>query len=102
MVTLIVRYEPKPGTGDTIAAALEKQVAASRKEPGCVTFIAYRSLEEPDHFVLYEQYADDEALAAHRETPHYLEMSSIVAPLLAERRRGLYAEVLPGGDRGGS
>ena len=98
MVTLIVRYAPNPGTGDAIAAALEKQVAASRKEPGCVSFIAYRSLEEPDHFVLYEQYADDDALAAHRESPHYLEMSQTVAPLLAERTRALYSEVQPKGD----
>jgi len=97
MVTLIVRYEPHPGTGDAIAAALAKQVAASRKEPGCVQFLAYRSFEDPDHFILYEQYADDDALAAHRETPHYLEMQRTVAPMLAGRQRGLYAEVMPEG-----
>jgi quinol monooxygenase YgiN len=97
MVTLIVRYEPQPGTGDAIAAALAKQVAASRKEPGCVQFLAYRSLEDHDHFILYEQYADHDALAAHRETPHYLEMQRIVAPMLADRQRGLYREVMPEG-----
>ena len=97
MVTLIVRYEPKPGTGDAIATALAKQVAASRKEPGCVQFLAYRSQENPDHFILYEQYVDEDALATHRETPHYLEMQRIVAPMLADRQRGLYSEVMPEG-----
>lgn len=97
MVTLIVRYEPKPGTGDAIAAALTKQVAASRKEPGCVQFVAFRSEEDPDHFILYEQYTDEAALAAHRETPHYLEMQGTVAPMLAGRQRGLYTEVMPEG-----
>ncbi len=45
--------------------------AASRQEPGCVSYIPHRHEDDPDTVILYEQYVDQKALAAHRETPHF-------------------------------
>jgi quinol monooxygenase YgiN len=93
MVTIIVRYESKPGVADAIASALGKLIAPTRREPGCLQFVVYRCQEEPGQFVIYEQYADEDALAAHRETAHYLEMHRVVPPMLAGRQKGRYDEV---------
>lgn len=43
----------------------------SRREPGCVSYIPHQSEEDPDTIVIYEQYRDEEALAAHRESAHF-------------------------------
>jgi quinol monooxygenase YgiN len=43
----------------------------SRKEPGCVTFVPHRVEGDPDTLVLYEQYRDEKAQAAHRASQHF-------------------------------
>ena len=64
MLTVIAEYEARAGKGAEIAAVLARHVAATRAEPGCVTFIAFQDSGDPDHFALYEQYVDEAALAA--------------------------------------
>ena len=51
--------------------------------------------ENPDLFLLYEHYADQAALAAHRETPHFKEIiEGTIVPLLDKRERELYTSVI--------
>ena len=60
-------------------------------EPGCALYQASRSQDNPDNFLLYEHYADQEALAAHRETPHFQAIiEGTIIPLLEKRERALY------------
>lgn len=79
-----------------MAATLAKHVLATRKEPGCVQFVAYRSKSDADRFLLYEQYLDDAAFEAHRASEHFQHyVEGIIAPLLDDRDRDTYDEVLP-------
>ena len=71
MLTLIVHYQAQPTKGEVVASTLAKHVAATRTEPGCLTFIGYRSRQDPDSFMLYEQYVDQESFDAHRQSPHF-------------------------------
>jgi quinol monooxygenase YgiN len=44
-------------------------IAAVRgNEPGCVLYRPTRSPSDPDAFLLYEEYLDQQALDAHRRT----------------------------------
>ena len=96
MLTLIVHYQSQPSKGDVLAAALAKHIPATRQEPGCVQFIGYRSAQDPDSFILYEQYIDEESLEAHRQTPHFQRyVRDTIMPLLAERTFDRYEEVMP-------
>jgi quinol monooxygenase YgiN len=96
VLTLIVHYQAQTGEGDVVAATLAKHTAATRQEPGCVQFITYRSREDPDRFILYEQYVDDDSLEAHRQTPHFQRyVQEAIIPLLAVRNFGRYEEVTP-------
>ena len=50
----------------------------------------------PDGFVLYEQYVDEAAFEAHRQSPHFREyIEGGVVPLLAEREWHRYDLVGP-------
>jgi quinol monooxygenase YgiN len=98
MIVLAAYYFGKPGTGDTVAAKLkEMAVEVKATEPGCLLYHANRAVDEPDNFLLYEHYRDQEALAAHRETPHFKEIiEGTIVPLLERRERELYGPVVVG------
>jgi len=50
---------------------LEGMAAASRAEPGNLRYDLWQDQAEPARFVLDELYADNAAVAAHRETAHF-------------------------------
>jgi len=56
---------------DEIAEILRKLTEGSRKEPGCVSYVAHYVESEPDTIVIYEQYRDVEGLEAHRSSSHF-------------------------------
>jgi quinol monooxygenase YgiN len=85
-VAIVVRYQARAGRGDEVAALLGRHVAATRAEPGCVDFVALRSTQDPDAFVLYEQYQSREAFEAHQASPHFEGIAvAQIRPLLADR-----------------
>ena len=97
MVTVIAQYKARAGAGDEIAEVLALHVAATRAEPGCVEFTAYRSLDDADRFTLHERYEDEAAFEAHRASPHFAEyVEGRIVPLLEERTWARVAEVRPG------
>ncbi|MFP5209140.1 MAG: putative quinol monooxygenase [Acidobacteriota bacterium] len=71
MVSFVVRFRFDPEDRAAIAESLRLLTAASRLEPGCVTYIPHVLQDDPGTVVIYEQYRDEQALAAHRETPHF-------------------------------
>ena len=58
MFVVVAQWYAKAGADDQIAEILKTAVRNSRTEPGCVLFMANRSVDEPRKFVLYEQFAD--------------------------------------------
>jgi len=71
MVSFLVRFRFAPEDRDDVAETLRLLAAASRQEPGCVSYIPHRVEGEPDTVLIYEQYHDEKALAAHRESEHF-------------------------------
>ena len=71
MVSFIVRMKFASEDRAEIAEALRTLTEASRREPGCVSYIPHQITEDPDTVLIYEQYSDDAALAAHRESEHF-------------------------------
>jgi quinol monooxygenase YgiN len=92
MIVLVAQYQAKPGRGDEVEAALKRMARlVQTHEPGCRLYQANRSRENPDHFLLYEQYADEAALTLHRETPHFKEIvEGTIVPMLETREREFY------------
>ncbi|MGB6744814.1 MAG: putative quinol monooxygenase [Terracidiphilus sp.] len=71
MVSLAVWLKFTPEDRAEIAEILRQLAEASRQEPGCVSFIPHQLQDDPDTVLIYEQYRDDAAQAAHRESAHF-------------------------------
>jgi len=71
MISFIVRMRFAQEDRAEIADILHELTAASRQEPGCVTYIAHFVEGAPDTVLIYEQYKDAAALELHREAPHF-------------------------------
>ena len=91
VIVLIATYRGQPGTGDTIEPLLAELAAATRDETGCLLYLVNRSTTAADTFVLYEHYVDEDALAAHRDSPHFQRIGvGQVIPMLDERVFDVY------------
>ncbi|MGA7885651.1 MAG: putative quinol monooxygenase [Acidobacteriaceae bacterium] len=71
MISFTVRMKFRPEDRQQVSDLLATLVAASRREPGCVTYVAHTVEGEPDTVVIYEQYRDEQALEAHRASKHF-------------------------------
>ncbi|RRN63868.1 putative quinol monooxygenase [Caulobacter sp. 602-1] len=71
----------KPGQEAALQSLLRDLAAASRSEPGNVSYEVWRDRDEPRRFVLDELYTGDEAITAHRATPHFQDYLSRIGDL---------------------
>ena len=93
---LIARYFVKPGNAalveDTLRTMAERVKA---DEPACLIYNANVDPDDENRFVLYEVYESEDAVAAHRETPHFKELiEGVVVPVLEKRERELLRRVI--------
>ena len=71
MITFTVRLKFKADDREEIREALRAATEASRKEPGCVTYIPHIVDGDADTILIYEQYKDAAAAEAHRGSDHF-------------------------------
>lgn len=71
MVSFVIRLKFAPEDRAEIAEAVRMLASESRREPGCVSFIPHLAEDDPDTVVIYEQYRDENAMAAHRDSEHF-------------------------------
>jgi quinol monooxygenase YgiN len=56
---------------ETFAALSRELCVATREEPGCSAYTFAQSIEDPERFEIFEEWADDAALTAHTRAGHY-------------------------------
>jgi quinol monooxygenase YgiN len=71
MISFTVRMTFHSEDRQEIAEALRRLAAASRQEPGCMTYIPHYVEGDPDTVLIYEQYKDGAAAEAHRNSDHF-------------------------------
>ena len=81
---VVASFYPLSDQGAQVEAVLRGMVAPTRAEPGNNRYDLFKASSEPLAFHLFESYRDEEALAAHRETPHYKHYRATITPLLAQ------------------
>ena len=97
MTSLIIVVEVNPEKVQEFMGFLTEEAKdALENEPGCKQFLVSRSVEEPNVFTLAEFYDDEAALAAHRETPHFLLFQKRVREfdLIVRKREAVQGEVI--------
>ncbi len=71
MLSFTVRMTFDQSDRDDIAEVLCQLSEASRKEPGCVSYVPHFVEGDACTVLIYEQYVDTAALDLHRNSPHF-------------------------------
>ena len=88
MIILAVTWRAKPNHEADAERILRTLTEASRKEPGCLMYQVHRHKSEVGRFFIYEQYQDEAALQAHRDSPHFQKWAKVELPKVGERVEG--------------
>ncbi|MCD9016549.1 antibiotic biosynthesis monooxygenase [Parachryseolinea silvisoli] len=89
MITTIVHVHVKPEFVADFIEASRLNHEQSIQEPGNFRFDILQDAQDKNKFVFYEAYANEQAVAAHKETSHYLTWRDTVAPWMAKPREGI-------------
>jgi quinol monooxygenase YgiN len=69
-LSLVAILRAKPGLGDELGRRLNALVAPSRAEPGNINYDLHRSNDDPDVWILYENWKSPSDLTTHFELPY--------------------------------
>lgn len=95
MIIVHIAVHVLPGTEADFIEATKADAAGSLTEPGIVRFDLVQEVADPARFTLVEAYRDEQAVAAHKLTPHYAIWRDAVAPLMAAPRTSVkYTDVV--------
>lgn len=101
MLVVHVHVRVRPAQVEDFLAATLINARASLGEPGVLRFDVIQDQADPEHLVLTEVYRDDDAAAAHKQTPHYAAWRDAVAEMMAEPRASArFSAVFPAGSEG--
>jgi len=79
---VIAKLKAKSGEESKMSDALRAMVSKVEKEEGTLVYTLHQAQNDPTQFLLYEKYADGEALKAHSSTPYFKELFGTLKPLL--------------------
>lgn len=93
MISFTVRMRFAQEDRAEITEILEALTAASRQEPGCVSYISHWVQGETSTVLIYEQYKDQKAEEAHRQSPHFKKyaVAGLYQKMLERNREDLAA-----------
>lgn len=92
IICVAAHFRAQAGQEETMRQLLLQAATAVRQhEPGNLVYTAHQDPKAPTQFFIYEQYANQTALEAHRNSPHYQDLVvKQIGPLLAERAVTFY------------
>jgi autoinducer 2-degrading protein len=93
IVTLVHIWVKDQFVDDFIRATINNH-ENTVKEPGNIRFDFLSDASDKAKFVLYEVFASEEAIAAHKSTAHYIRWRDAVADWMAQPRQGLRHQVI--------
>ncbi len=74
MVSMVVRLKIQPGKeAEADEAARTTAATVKASEPGVVTYVFFRSRQDPTEMTIIEGYKDQAAFDAHMKQPHVLQ-----------------------------
>lgn len=85
-IALTATLSIRPDQLDAFVAELRDHAAKTLAgEEGSILFEAHASVDDPNRIMLYEVYADADALVAHRENPQLAKFRAATADMVIER-----------------
>ena len=96
MILIVAKNPIRPEYADDWTEHVKEFTDATRAEPGNVSFDWYRSVEDPNVYVLVEAFADAAAGEAHVSSDHFKAAGKLLAKMMAGAPDIVHVEV-PGG-----
>lgn len=95
MITVVAKLKVKAGSEAAFVAEMQKMIEhVKANEPGTVTYMLYRASSDPTEFVVYENYVDQAAMAAHSGSEAMMQFFGAAGSLLDGRPEiGIYEAV---------
>ena len=84
ILTVIARFQAKPGKEDHFKQDLLAMVAPSRKDEGNIDYDVLQSNDDPLVFFTYENWTGKPALDKHMQTPHFKDFAEKSEETLAQ------------------
>jgi quinol monooxygenase YgiN len=69
-LTIVARIKADPDRIDLVKTELEKLIAPSRRDAGCLQYDLHQDNEDPSLFLFYENWESRELWQAHMNTRH--------------------------------
>lgn len=83
-VTVMVRLKAKKGMGARLRAAALSLIPKTRQESGCIDYFFHVDEKDPESFMFYENWTDNEALQQHLDMPYLKDFQRLLDEILAE------------------
>lgn len=99
MILTCVYVHVKPDVVDRFINDTIINHRESVKEPGNLRFDFLQQADDRCKFILYEVFESEEAVAAHKNTAHYLNWRDAVADYMAEPRQGIRYNIIEPSDK---
>jgi len=96
MILIVAKNPVRPEYADDWPSLMEEFTSATRAEPGNVCFDWYRSVDEPNVYVLVEAFEDGAAGEAHVNSEHFKAAMERLSQLLADVPEIVNVEVAGG------
>ena len=87
MYVIAVTVFVKPPNVQAFLEATLDNARQTRREPGNLRFDVLRADDDPTRFLLYEAYREQDDVAKHQQTEHYLRWKQTVAEWMAQPRQ---------------
>jgi len=87
MNVTLVEINIKPERVDEILVVFRANHEGAIQEPGNLRFDVLQDPRVKTRFFIYEAYKDEEAVMAHKKTPHYLACVDKLEELMSEPRK---------------
>ena len=71
LVAGAIKYQP--GAIEKLKPDMQKMVAATRKEDGCINYDFAVDVSDPNTLIIFERWRDQKALEAHFQSAHMAE-----------------------------
>lgn len=96
MNVTLVEINIKPERVDEFLEVFRANHEGSIKEPGNLRFDVLQDPEVATRFFIYEAYQNDEAVLAHKKTPHYLDCVEKLDGMMSQpRKKRSFVGLLP-------
>ena len=74
MINVAASSHIKPESVEEYLLITKELVEKTNQEDGCIKYQLCQNLNDPNHFIMVEEWRDQDALDAHMKTEHFVEL----------------------------